>query len=126
MSNVSFTNDIEAPEPKQQAIPPANNQNGDTTNLTTTANPELSKSSKAWDLDGDGELDKAELALKALDKEGKGTLTKDEMYTLMRQTLETERDLFKMKKIAGVLTIVTCILALSNLGTSFAAVSSLE
>lgn len=127
MSNVSFANDIEAVEPKEQAIPPANNQNGDMTNLRRSlatgsmAVGALSKSAKAWDLDGDGELDEAELALKALDKEGKGVLTKEEMYALMQESLDTQRDLFKMKKIAGALAVVTCILALSNLGTSFVA-----
>ena len=62
-------------------------------------NPNLTKSEKAWDLDGDGELDEAELALKALDKSHKGTLTKDEMYKLMQENLSSQRELFKMKKV---------------------------
>lgn len=82
---------------------------------------ELSKSSRAWDLDGDGQLDDAELALKAMDKERTGDLSKEQLYGLMTDNLNTQRELFKMKKVVMALAGITCILALSNLGTSFAA-----
>ena len=59
----------------------------------------LSASAKQWDLDGDGELDDAEMALRALDQSGKGTLSKEQMYKLMNSNLETQRELFKVKKI---------------------------
>jgi hypothetical protein len=85
----------------------------------------LSQSAKAWDLDGelreltlfyhiskskaslrvylfasgDGELDEAELALRKLDKSHKGTLSKEQMYELMSENLQTQRDLFKTKKV---------------------------
>ncbi len=97
MSTVSFSNDVEA------AVPAATTS-GDTdlrlrSSLTAAkANPSLSKSAKAWDLDGDGQLDEAELALKNMDSGGKGQLTKDDMYKLMNDNLNTKRDLFKMKK----------------------------
>jgi hypothetical protein len=81
----------------------------------------LSASAKAWDLDGDGELDDAEMALRNLDRSHKGTLSKDQMYELMSQNLKTQRELFKVKKVVIGLVAFTCILALSNLGTSFAA-----
>lgn len=82
---------------------------------------DLSKSTRAWDLDGDGKLDDAELALKNLDQSHKGTLSKEQMYGLMKENLKTQHELFKMKKVVIGLSIVTFILSLSNLGTSFAA-----
>ena len=42
----------------------------------------------------------AELALKAMDKEGSGTLTKEEMHSLMKEHLSTQRSLWNVKKVA--------------------------
>lgn len=81
----------------------------------------LSKSSKAWDIDGDGELDEAELALKTLDQKGAGTLSKDQMYLLMQDNFKMQRDIFKVKKVVIGLAAFTCVLALSNFATAFAA-----
>ena len=44
-------------------------------------------------------MDEAELALREMDRSHKGTLTKEQMYNLMSQNLQTQRDLFKVKKI---------------------------
>jgi hypothetical protein len=111
--SVSFGNDVEEATPVASAKPQSR-----TTNPLSAS---LSKSAKAWDLDGDGELDETELALKTMDKSHIGTLTKDQMYDLMTDNLKTQRELFKVKKVVIGLVIFTFILALSNLGTSFAA-----
>ena len=63
------------------------------------ARQSLSASEKQWDLDGDGELDDTEMALRNLDKSHKGTLSKDQMYELMADNLQTQRQLFKVKKV---------------------------
>lgn len=81
----------------------------------------LTKSSRAWDLDGDGQLDEAELALKNMDSKNTGELSKDEMYKLMTENLHKQKELFKMKKVVMGLVGITCVLALANLGSSFAA-----
>jgi len=81
----------------------------------------LSSSAKEWDIDGDGVLDPTESALKSMDKSRKGFLSKEQMYQLMTENLQTQRELFKVKKVVAGLVVFTCILALSNLGTSFAA-----
>jgi hypothetical protein len=85
------------------------------------ARQSLSASAKQWDLDGDGELDDAEMALRNLDRSHKGTLSKEQMYELMADNLQTQRQLFKVKKVVIGLVAFTCVLALCNLGTSFAA-----
>ena len=59
----------------------------------------LSASAKAWDLDGDGELGDAEMALRNMDRSHKGTLSKEQMYELMNSNLKTQRDLFKVKRV---------------------------
>lgn len=84
-------------------------------------NYSLTQSEVAWDIDGDGVLDDTEMALKKRDKSRKGFLSKDQMYDLMEENLKTQRDLFKVKKVVAGLVAFTCVLALSNLGTSFAA-----
>ena len=99
---VAFSNDVEHAAP----VVSAGENGGSIINNRRSSieeakanNPNLTKSEKAWDLDGDGELDEAELALKALDKSHRGTLTKDEMYKLMQENLSSQRELFKMKKV---------------------------
>lgn len=53
-----------------------------------------------WDIDGDGQLDEAELALMKLDKENTGQLSKEDMHELMKEHLNSQRQLFTFKKIA--------------------------
>lgn len=73
---------------------------------------------EVWDIDGDGELDETELALKAMDKDGKGTLTKSQMYGLMQSNLKTQRKLTTLRKGVVTLTFFTVLLALANVFTS--------
>lgn len=83
----------------------------------------LSTVSKMYDVDGDGELDAAELAMRDMDKSNRGYLTNDKVYKMMQEQMETQRQLFRVKKIVFVLLALVVILAISNLGTSFAAAS---
>lgn len=81
----------------------------------------ISEASAKWDIDGDGQLDEAEMALKKIDKEGNGQLTKEELHALMKEHLSTQRELWSLKKMAMGLACLVLILALGMLGTSFAA-----
>ena len=86
---VSFDNDVEeaTPVPSAKQLRSAKDR------------ASLSQSAKAWDIDGDGELNETELALRTMDKNHKGTLSKDQMYELMTDNLKTQRELFKVKKV---------------------------
>jgi len=55
-----------------------------------------------------------------LDKSGRGFLTNDKVYALMQEQLAMQKSMFKMKKIIAGLLAFVFILALANLGTSFA------
>ena len=83
----------------------------------------LSAVSKMYDLDGDGVLNEAERALRELDTEGEGHLSNQKALRIMEQQLDLQRQLFSMKRILIGLVAFTVILALSNLGTAFAAAS---
>ena len=61
---------------------------------------ETTPSTNKWDIDGDGQLDEAELALMKLDKRNTGQLSKEDMHALMKEHLQSERQLFTFKKIA--------------------------
>lgn len=87
----------------------------------THVDRKLSVVSKMYDIRGDGELDEAELAMRQMDKSGRGYLTNDKVYELMQDHVHTQRKLFQFKKIIIGLAVLVVILALSNLGTSFAA-----
>ena len=81
----------------------------------------LSTVSRMYDIRGDGELDEAELAMRHMDTSGRGYLTNEKVYQLMQDHVQTQRKLFQFKRIIIGLAVLVVILALSNLGTSFAA-----
>ncbi|KAL7460568.1 hypothetical protein ACHAXS_001014 [Conticribra weissflogii] len=56
-----------------------------------------------------------------MDKTGRGYLTNEKIHDLMTEHLDTQRELFKVKKIVIGLAVFAVILGLSNLGTSLAA-----
>lgn len=90
-------------------------------NNTPTRSRKLSTVSRMYDIKGDGELDEAELAMRVMDTSGRGYLTNDKVYALMQEHVQTQRKLFQFKKIIIGLAVLVVVLALSNLGTSFAA-----
>jgi len=107
---VSFTNTGESGEPHPES----------STERSKYGNKRLSAASKKYDMDGDGELDEAEQAMRDMDKSGRGFLKNEEVYGMMKDQLQMQKDLFKMKKVIAGLMVFVVILALSNLGTSFA------
>ena len=44
-------------------------------------------------------IDEAELAMRNLDKSGRGFLTNDKVFALMTQQMEQQKQLFRFKKI---------------------------
>lgn len=104
-----------ASAPQDEESPPNNKHAGSRTDR------KLSTVSRMYDIRGDGELDEAELAMRHMDTSGRGYLTNDKVYELMQDHVHTQRKLFQFKKIIIILAVLVVILALSNLGTSFAA-----
>jgi hypothetical protein len=97
--------------------------NGMFTTVESGTNPELQRHNtllNVYDLDGDGELDEAELAMMQRDKEGRGHLTNEEIYQIVQDQLSHKKDVSHLKKVVCGLVCFVFILALSNLGTSFA------
>jgi len=80
----------------------------------------LSFVSAQYDIDGDGQLDEAELAMRNLDKSGRGFLTNEKVYQLMTEQLAMQAKIFQFKKIIIGLSAFVFVLTLSNLATSFA------
>ncbi|KAL7519242.1 hypothetical protein ACHAWX_004027 [Stephanocyclus meneghinianus] len=79
----------------------------------------LSDVSKAYDLDGDGVLNTTEQAMRDMDIENKGHLTKEQVYEIVKEQLETKYEVTQYKKVTLALTAFMVLLALSNFGTSF-------
>ncbi|KAL3826637.1 hypothetical protein ACHAXA_009078 [Cyclostephanos tholiformis] len=83
----------------------------------------LSFFSKQFDVNGDGVLDDAEMAMRNMATSGRGYLTNEQVYKMMQEQIKTHKQLFRTRRIMFVLLTLVFILALSNLGTSFAAAS---
>ncbi|KAL3827651.1 hypothetical protein ACHAXA_000524 [Cyclostephanos tholiformis] len=83
----------------------------------------LSTFSKKYDVNGDGTLDAAEMAMRDMDDSMRGYLTNEKVYAMMQEHLQTQNRLFRVRRIMFALLALVGILAISNLGTSFAAAS---
>eukprot|EP00804_Cyclotella_cryptica_P010156 CCRYP_020791-RA/>CCRYP_020791-RA protein AED:0.18 eAED:0.18 QI:195/1/1/1/1/1/3/1680/327 len=95
--------------------------NGDSQNKSNHNRDMLSRVSLMYDVNGDGVLDEAERAMRNLDTTGRGYLTNDKVYALMDEHIKMQKDLFRFKKVVIGLIVFVVLLALTNLGTSFAA-----
>jgi len=92
-----------------------------TTKKNTIGIRKLSTFSKKYDVNGDGVLDDAEMAMRVMDTSGRGYLTNDKVHVLVLEEMKTQKQLFRTRRIALVLLALVVILAVANLGTSFAA-----
>ena len=75
---------------------------------------------RKFDLNGDGELDDAELAMMRYDVDGDGNLTSAEIHAIVNDLLRDRSSISAMRKIIAGLSCFVLILSLSNLGTSIA------
>ena len=55
-----------------------------------------------YDVNGDGALNAAELAMRAMDQSGRGYLTNDKVYKMMQDQIEVQKQLFRVKRIMFV------------------------
>lgn len=94
-----------------------------TTGSRPTAVRKLSTFSKMYDVKGDGELDEAELAMRGMDTSRRGHLKNEVVYDMMVESMKVHRQLFRTRRIMFFLLFLVVVLAIANLGTSFAAAS---
>lgn len=98
-----------------------NTNSSSSVNKSTASVKRLSSVAQMYDVDGDGELDEAEQQMYDMDKSKRGYLTNDKVYTMMQAQIDIQNQLFRTRRIMFVLLALVVILAISNLGTSFAA-----
>ncbi len=81
----------------------------------------LSRTSKLFDIDGDGELDGAEQAMRDMDTENRGFLTNEKVYEVMLGQMKLQQEVFSLKRMSLGLVFVVVLLSVAMLGSSFAA-----
>ena len=74
-----------------------------------------------YDLDGDGKLDAIEQTMMKYDKNGDGHFSNEEIFKIIEEQLSAERKAGRMRSMIIGMSCFLSLLALSNLGTSFAA-----
>lgn len=99
----------------------ASSQNENEHQKKSLVKSELSDVAKLYDVDGDGQLDECERAMRNMDQSNRGYLTNEKVYMLMQEQMETQKQLFRTRRIMFVLVALVFVLAISNLGTSIAA-----
>lgn len=87
----------------------------------TNAARKLSTVGQMYDINNDGELDEAEQQMRDMDQSNRGYLTNDKVYSMMKAQIDVQNQLFRTRRVMFVLLALVVILAISNLGTSFAA-----
>ena len=60
----------------------------------------LSRVSKLYDMDGDGELNAAERALRELDSSDRGFITNERAYKLVAEHIDMQNKMFQMKRVS--------------------------
>jgi len=75
-----------------------------------------------WDIHGDGKLDEIEMAMRARDVDGDGTLSKREVKSIIEDQLRDQSEYRMYCKASCYLLGLVLLLATANLGTSLAAV----
>ena len=76
-----------------------------------------------WDLTGKGALDEIEYAMRSRDVDGDGTLSKAEVKAIILEQLADQREYRTYCRASCWLLAMVALLAVSNLGTSLAAVA---
>ena len=118
-SNVTFT-----PDTKGESIPPTSIEEGvphQDSKRSLFRQRSLSYTSRKYDVDGDGKLDEAEQAMRAMDKEGLGYLTNDKVYHIFQQQLRMQNQLLLAKRLLILFAVLLVILSVANIGVAFAA-----
>jgi hypothetical protein len=81
----------------------------------------LSRTSKMFDVDGDGKLDDAEKAMRDMDTENDGYLPNWKVYQVMVEQMRLQQEVFSLKRMSLFFLSLIVLLTLATLGTSFAA-----
>lgn len=88
---------------------------------TFNASSRLSFISKAYDIRHEGKLDETEQKMRAMDREGRGYLTNQQVYDILQDQSRTQKALLTAKRLLIFFAVLLCILAAANIGIAFAA-----
>lgn len=83
----------------------------------------LSVISKQYDRHGKGYLDEGEKGMRAMDSDNKGYLNTDQIHALVDSKIAADQQSKTFKKFSLILVVLVILLAVSNIGTAYLAVS---
>ena len=91
--------------------------------MSDVENNRLSKVSMQYDRDGKGYLDKAEQAMRDVDKSNKGFLSVDQIHAIVEDKMQVEASKKNLTKGLVFMVALVVLLAISNIGTAYLAVA---
>jgi len=89
--------------------------------MTSPEQRTLSKVSRSYDRGDKGYLDDYERKMRSLDKSNRGHLSNDTVYDILRESVDVQKKMVTQRWLIIGLTAFAVLLALANVGTSFAA-----
>ena len=94
------SNNIHEDREVDQGLPIVNKVQHQPANNSGLKDMQLSMIFCKYDIDGDGQLDEAELVMRNMDKSGgRGYWTNEQVHSIMLNHMDTQRELFKVKKV---------------------------
>lgn len=101
----------------EEGIPPTSNSRS----LRHCESSRLSMVSKQYDIRGEGHLDETEQKMRAMDVEGRGFISNEQVYTILQDQSRMEKTLTTAKRLLILFAVLLLILAVANIGIAFAA-----
>jgi len=102
----------------EEGIPP---QGTTARGLRRCDSSRLSLVSKQYDIRNEGQLDETERKMRAMDREGRGYISNEQVYLILQDQSRMQKALLTAKRLLIFFAALLIILAVANIGIAFAA-----
>ena len=120
-STVTFSKDAKEKSvgsiPCEQSIEEGIPDTSSSRRLRHAESSRLSMVSKQYDIRGEGILDETEQKMRAMDTEGRGYISNEQVYRILQDQSRMQQALLTAKRLLILFAVLLVILAVANIGT---------